>query len=138
MKNKTSVAFDEEREKLFVRKFIQPEHRSRILYELLSPKKRSDALQRLFADCDEKYSVMAGDFSKETLLREISKRFDVKSKCYVISDSVADGKETDFLPAFDYTLNYGGVSVLLCGNDLVFIKDEYISGKPDIEILYRP
>ena len=24
MKNKTSVAFDEEREKLFVRKFIQP------------------------------------------------------------------------------------------------------------------
>lgn len=71
-------------------------------------------------------------------LREISKRFDVKSKCYVISDSVADGKETDFMPAFDYALNYGGVSVLLCGNDLVFIKDEYISGKPDIDVLYRP
>ena len=47
MKNKNSVAFDEEREKLFVRKFIQPEYKARVLYELFSPKKRSDALPRL-------------------------------------------------------------------------------------------
>lgn len=76
-------------------------------------------------------------FTEETLSGTISKFFDISSDCYVIGDSVMDGQILKFKTALRNTVEDCGLNCLLCGDDLLLIKEEASLGAPYVCIYVR-
>ena len=114
-----------EAEELFVKKFIIKEKRNRVAYELSSKKKRHNALDSLICNIDR--TKIVADLTKTDVsdaLCLIDKKYSLKEPCYILYDGEQDGCRMQLEQALNHFYYYGGSVALLCGENLVFIKEE--------------
>lgn len=119
---------DKVKEQSFVKSFIAKEKRERILFELCSPKKREQAIQKISGSLNDKNVAFSGATNGEQLYSFVSRLAGKMCQCYVISDGSDDGKTLSFDEAFSHLCDWGGVYVLLCGSTVAVVKEEYVSG----------
>lgn len=120
---------NKEIESNFVKNFVIKDKKERIQYELFSNKKRDQAIQRLYSSLDKKYKIIEDDKIKDDeFLFLIKKYLKPNELCYIIADSNDDGHILSFDNAFDHMINDCVAYAILCGNDIVIMKDEFFSG----------
>ena len=114
-------------EEKFVKNFIVKDKRERILYELNSPKKRSEAIRHIcFSAYDDRYMVFEDSkISYDELLSVVKKYINMEKDCYVISDSGDDGKLLPFKVAFANMLESEMSYVIICGENIALFGTEY-------------
>lgn len=123
------VFMDKEIESNFVKNFVIKDKRDRIQFELFSSKKRNQAIQRLYSSLDRKYIIIEDDKIKDDEFLLLIKKFlKPNESCYIIADSRDDGQLLSFDDAFDHMINGCAAYAILCGNDIVIMKDEFFSG----------
>ena len=120
-------------EREFVNTFVIKNMRERLLFELLSGKKRNKSLSRFAhssADIlDPKYTFRVN--AKEEVLNEIARNDDVHSgKAYVISD-IYDGIEMEAQEAIDFAFEEYGVVIVIFKGGIAFVKSELEQGLAD-------
>lgn len=122
---------NKEIEEKFVKTFVERDKRDRLLFELLSKKKRDIAIQRLYNSLDRKYKVIEDNKIKDKELLSVIKPYiNMEAPCYVIADSVDDGNILPFKTAFDKMINGGMAYAILYGDNIVIMKDEMYYGAP--------
>lgn len=128
---------DINKEKIFVKKFILPHKQDRVLFELSSKKKRQQCIVRLDEYINEKYLIFQDrKFTEEGISTKIFQLYQ-GSNCYIIGDSIMDGKILSFKEALNNTLEDCGLNCLLCDTDVVLIKSEATVYDPYVSILVR-
>ena len=128
---------DRLKEEKFVNNFIVKEKRQRLLYELCSPKKREQAIQKLSCATDDKFVVFCGATNRDELYNFVARLSDVRKDCYVIADDDDDGRQLAFGVAFEHMCMHGGEYLILCGDNVVIIKQEYVSGAFSVTVLNK-
>lgn len=128
-----------DKETLFVKKFIAKNKQERLLFELSSTKKRNQAILRLSNyTIDTAVQYSGSDLNNDEIKQIFARKFDINNDCYVISDdSSIDGTIMSFKNAYTEACNGGSTYVLLCGNNVVFMKDEICFGAPAKQILIK-
>ena len=126
-------------EEKFVNTFIVKDKRERILFELNSAKKRVFALRRLFQLLDKRFTVLEKrNIEGSELIAEIKKYAVMDNNCYIISDSVDDGKMLPLEVAIKNMLEYEMTYVIICDENTVVASEEYeICGTPTKMILNK-
>ena len=129
---------DADKEKHFVKKFIIPEKQERILFELTSKKKRRQCIVNIGQFFNDRYLVYENKkYTEEELSTIVSKFFNIEEECYVIGDSLMDGKFFKFKEALHEALQDCGINCLLCGTNVVLIKEEASIYGPNVCIFVR-
>ena len=113
----------EQKEKLFVEKFICKNYRDRISYELNSKKKRENAIMRFCHDIENLIDTKK--------IKKIYNRFDIcelvkffnKKDCYVLSARFIEGKEMQAECALHY-MEKESLSVIILCDPICLIKNE--------------
>jgi len=125
-------------EKKFVMNFIEKQKKERFLYELSSPKKREQAIKQLLNHVDKRNILFEGNKIKDNEMKElISKYFDIKSDVYLMTDSSDNGKIDSFENIYNKAIMGCFNYIILCGENLVYIKDEIVYGAPYKLLLYK-
>jgi len=130
-------------EEQFVNIFVQTNRRVRCLFELGSPKRRRDFLNRLCHDYetvfDERYLVeLAKPNSDVEALEKILTPNGAGKICRVISFcEELDGKEMNLSEALRLSIGYGFPSVLICTPSLAYFEAEQLQGPPPRFILRK-
>lgn len=123
-------------EEQFVNTFIWKDRRERCLWELSSPKRRGNFLNRLCGDIErvfnERYLVeLAKPNSDAEALEKILIANGAGKTCHVISfRDELDGKEVDLPEALRLCVGYGYPSVLICMPSLAYLETEQYKGPP--------
>ena len=128
-------------EELFVKTFLEKNVQERILFELSNPNKRRKVISR-FSNPEpllqSKYIFMKGkNLSFQLVENEISKYFDINKECYTMSTNAQNGKMLEFKEALFHCFEDYMTSILVCGENLVFLKTETGIGSPMKYILIR-
>lgn len=128
---------DKNVEEKFVKIFIKKDKQDRILFELFSPKKRADAINKLSNLITDKYIILCSSKTTDSeILQIIQQEKDLK-KCYFMSDrSIHDGEYMGYKDALKIVLYEAFTSVLIFNENLVFLKDEAAMSSP-LKIILR-
>jgi len=126
-------------EKKFVMNFIDKQKKERFLYELNSPKKREQAIKQLLFHIERKLILFEGTKIRNDEMKVlISKYFDIKSDVYLITDNSSDdGKIDSFENIYNKAIIGCFSYIILCGENLVYIKNEIDYGAPYKLLLYK-
>ncbi len=129
-------------EEKFVKKFIDKRYQDRILYELFSSKKRVKALSKFAHNANEILALQTIRKQERKLsiddLNEVSEKILCgKEECYIISDDCFDGTIQTLEICFSIVLEQPMCAVVICGTDLVIIKEELSQGAPRKYVLYH-
>lgn len=119
---------DRLKEENFVKNFIKKDKRERLLYELSSPKKREQAIQKIAGSVNDKCIVFSGPTTESRLNSMVAEIIGKNCQFYVISDGEDDGNVLPFDKAFAHLCEWGGAYVLLCGTTVAVVKEEYVAG----------
>ncbi len=127
-----------ETEENFVKKFIRKDKRDRVLFELYSVKKCGNAVQRIFYELDEKYSIISDNRTDDEVFFKAAYKFINKNdSCYVIADCNDDGKILPIKTACANMAQTAGVYYIICDNKVVLAKEEVCYGAPCKKLLFR-
>lgn len=118
-------------EERFVKKFVSSKMQDRIIFELKSAKKRHDAINKIFGNLNDRYIVLTqAKITDKDIFNEISKIYDTKSICYVFGNTILNGKEVKFETAFESVMYDAGAGIIVCGETVAFLKEEFAFGAP--------
>jgi hypothetical protein len=132
-----------ETETIIVKTFFNNRIQDRVLYELASPKKRQDALQRLSSEerfldksCMIEIPKPNSDYEQ---IEEILKKHGAGKKCYAISSRESiDGQELPLKTALSLAVGYGMPSLISCvPYKLAYFEGEQAFGPPKRYILVK-
>ncbi|MFQ3546103.1 hypothetical protein Q7A53_18635 [Halobacillus rhizosphaerae] len=135
---------DRELEEVIVKAFFSKRIQQRVLFELLSPKKRMDAMDRL---CHNYLSTLQEEFmieipkpnSNPKEIEKLLKKQGSSNECYAISwnDSI-DGKHLSLTSALEVAVGEGFPSIISCiPGKLAYFEAEQEYGSPPRFILKR-
>ena len=133
---------DKDYEEKFVKTFFVKSLQERATYELLSSKKRQDALNRLCHNykntLNEKYFIKVESSSYLEILSLLTKSGS-GDNCYSISfNKDIDGKYLPLKTALEKSVGYGLPSIIVCTPDkLAYFEAEQESGAPPRFILKK-
>jgi hypothetical protein len=135
---------NKELDEIIVKSFFNRKIQQRVLFELSSPKKRLDAIQRLNHNYSE---TLRNEFmieipkpnSDPEKIAELLKRNGAGEVCYSISWSEEiDGKELPLLAALEKAVGFGMPSIVSCvPGKLAYFEAEQDFGAPPRFILRR-
>ena len=111
----------------FVKIYIDKKYQERVLFELSSPKKRTNALSRFSHDTEK----ILNQSVNIKAIKYLSELHESDEKVYVISWDKNDGMFIPLEDAIKYCENTN-MSVILVGNEFSLIKEERETGKPKI------
>ena len=125
-----------ELEEKFVKNFINTSYCERLLFELKSFRKRTNAIDRFSHNTEglvkkEYVYLKLKNFDENEL-----KKFLNEQNFYVISFKYLDGIIMDNIEVFDYIYNEYS-PVIVCGNNIAVIKKEYEKGDDNYYLLKK-
>lgn len=131
-----------EMEETIIRLFFNKQIRQRVLFELRSPKKRGDAIQRLNHNYEETlkkehmYEIPRPNSDPRHIFG-LLKKYGAGDRCYVISyHTLIDGKDMDLKKALDGSVGLGMPPILYCyPKPLAYFEAEQEYGAPPRFIL---
>jgi hypothetical protein len=133
-----------EMEELIVKSFFEKHVQERVFHELLTPKKRNHALNRLCHEyqkiLNEKYMIeIPPPNSDPQGIYELLIKNGAEKKCYSLSyNGKIDGKELPLREALEQAVGYGFPSIISCiPGKLAYFEAEQGFGAPPRYILKR-
>lgn len=137
---------DKTYEEKMVKSLFNKRIQERVIYELSSPKKRINALNRLCHDyksiINERYliEIQKPNSNSDKILR-LLKRHGAGDLCYVISlNKDIDGKQLPLIYALEKAVGFGLPSLISCMNNsnwLVYFESEQEFGPPQRFIIKK-
>ncbi|USK32567.1 hypothetical protein LIT25_18470 [Bacillus sp. F19] len=135
---------DKEQEKIIIKSFFEKRIHDRMMFELLSPKKRVNAIDRLCHGYEniicKRYMVeVKKPNSNPQELYSLLKSHGAGETCYVISfNEEIDGKEVPLLDALEQAVGFGFPSIISCIlGKLAYFEAEHELGATPRYILNR-
>jgi len=139
------MKMNQEREAVIVKSFFEKRVQDRVLFELFTPKRRNQALNRLSHDYKrilrEKYMIEIPTPNSEPLLIfELLQKYGAETNSYSLSyNDKIDGKELPLMTALEHAVGFGAPSIISCiPNRLAYFEAEQGYGAPSRYILKRP
>lgn len=135
---------DKECEEFIVRTFFKKNFQERVLFELLSPKRRKNAIGRLSHNwknmLNEKYMMEVQKPNSDFIqIAELLKKHGAEDICYSISFcEEIDGKYLPLLKALESAVGFGLPSIISCKpGELAYFESEQEYAAPPRLILKR-
>jgi len=135
---------DNEYEEIIVKSFVKKRIQDRMIYELASAKKRTDALSRLCHNYDivfiKEYMIELSKPNSEYIdIVNTLKSYGAKDKCYSISfNEDIDGQYLPLKYALEKAVGFGMPSIISCiPNKLIYFESEQCYGSPARFILIK-
>lgn len=135
---------NKEYEEIIVRSFFEKRIQNRIIFELLSTKKRKDALSRLchnYKDvlCEKYMMELPKPNSNHIDIEGLLKKYGANDNCYVISwHNEIDGQCLPLIDALEQVVGLGMPSLVFCVPDrLLYFEGEQCQSTPPRYILKR-
>jgi hypothetical protein len=133
-----------EYEEIIVKTFFTKRLQVRVMFELSSPKKRKEALNRLCHNYNktlfENYMIeIPKPNSNHIEIASLLKKHGAGDSCYVISfNEEIDGKQLPLLTALEHAVGFGLPSIISCiPNELAYFESEQGYGSSSRYILKR-
>lgn len=128
---------DKQREEQFVANFIVKNKRQRVLYELQKKDKRGWVIGTLSSWFISETVFRADVKLREDDVKRILTQLTKERNGYVIADDTIDAKTLPIDEAVEAMFYNCGASLLVCGENVAFYKDEATFGAPEKLILYK-
>jgi hypothetical protein len=135
---------NQEREEVIIRSFFEKRVQERVLFELFTPNRRDQALNRLCHEhkriLREKYMIQIPTPNSEPRhIFELLQTYGAETTCYSLSyNDKIDGKELPLMTALEHAVGFGAPSIISCiPNKLAYFEAEQSYGAPQRYILKR-